>query len=83
MYLSKQLLGWFYKLTPQVNLSRQNRLISSVSIELIILGLVLLYITFSWELWLMLYLVAAASIIVAANLLILKKRRTACFVETY
>ncbi|CEG60174.1 GGDEF domain-containing protein [Legionella micdadei] len=75
MYLSKQLLGWFYKLTPQVNLSRQNRLISSVSIELIILGLVLLYITFSWELWLMLYLVAAASIIVAANLLILKKTK--------
>ncbi|KTD38867.1 GGDEF/EAL domain-containing sensory box protein [Legionella nautarum] len=80
MYLFKQLIEWVANdTTPQIGYSRQYRLIKTVSVELIILGLFLIYIYSSWHLWRLVYLVTGACVIAALNLIILKKNKNSIF----
>ncbi|WP_412754789.1 diguanylate cyclase domain-containing protein [Legionella donaldsonii] len=61
--------------TSNSDWGRQYRLINNISIELIILGLFLLYINFVWHMWMMVHLVIAACGFAALNLFILKKTK--------
>ncbi|SPX61848.1 hypothetical protein [Legionella feeleii] len=76
MYLVNKLKVFARELsTSNSDRGRQYRLIHNISIELIILGLFLLYINFAWHMWMMVHLVIAACGFAALNLIILKKPR--------
>lgn len=53
--------------------TRQYRLIHMISHELILIGLVLMYVNLLWELWAMVNLALMACVLASINLLILKK----------
>lgn len=75
MYIVKRLMAWLNdEGTPQGN-SRQFKIINTISIELIILGFVLIYINISWQLWLLFYLDVVACALAAINLMILNKTK--------
>lgn len=80
MYIVKRLMMWLReKATPSIVNSRQYRLINTISIELIFLGLVLTYINLSWQLWSLFYLDIIACTFAFINLIILNLTKSTLF----
>lgn len=72
-------MAWIKGISTLSENNRQYKLINTISIELIILGLLLIYINFLWRFWAIVSLLTIACGLILLNLLILRQTKNLAF----